>query len=473
MGDGRVGRLAAGAACALERYVSLDGGHDAANGFTNWAGAATGIQYAVDAADAGETVWVSNGTYAVGSTVKDSVANRVMVGKAVVVRSLDDDPARTLIRGEADVRPVWLANGAALIGFTLSNGVFASRAVNGCGLLGESTNTVVSNCVIVNNSGPAAHGGGAAYATLYDCRVSANSATNGGGLYRATAYRTLLAGNIASNLGGGAVGLVTTNYSLTDCTLSANTARDGGGAQALALYGCLVEYNTGRVSAGGVLESRLYDGTIQSNTAATGSGGGAYNCSVMRNCVLLGNTAGSATVGGGGFYGGGVLSNCQLIANSAYQGGGVYGSGTGLLKMFNCLIYKNTGSNAGGGVRYATLYHCTLSANSSGYGGGIRASTNINCISWGNSRKDEEVVNFYSCGLSYAGQGSTTSDPLFLESTNLRLQAESPCINTGTNLPDMDGAPDLDERRRPDRFSGRADMGCFEYLPAGALLTIQ
>jgi hypothetical protein len=42
-------------------YVSLNGINNPP--FTNWPDASTNIQWAVNAATAGETVWVSNGTY--------------------------------------------------------------------------------------------------------------------------------------------------------------------------------------------------------------------------------------------------------------------------------------------------------------------------------------------------------------------------------------------------------------------------
>jgi len=48
---------------AVTRYVSLTGTNDAANGYTNWVGAATNIQLAVNASTAGDMVLVTNGTY--------------------------------------------------------------------------------------------------------------------------------------------------------------------------------------------------------------------------------------------------------------------------------------------------------------------------------------------------------------------------------------------------------------------------
>jgi hypothetical protein len=37
----------------------------------------------------------------------------------------------------------------------------------------------------------------------------------------------------------------------------------------------------------------------------------------------------------------------------------------------------------------------------------------------------------------------------------------------------MAGAVDLDERSRIDRFSGKVDMGCYEYLPSGTAFTLR
>lgn len=54
---------------AVDRYVSLDGGH--VPPFTSWSDAATNIQDAIEAAVAGETVWVTNGTYDTGGKVGD------------------------------------------------------------------------------------------------------------------------------------------------------------------------------------------------------------------------------------------------------------------------------------------------------------------------------------------------------------------------------------------------------------------
>jgi hypothetical protein len=51
----------------IDRFVSLLGTHQAP--FTNWPGAATNIQAAIDAASAGDKVWVTNGIYSTGGKV--------------------------------------------------------------------------------------------------------------------------------------------------------------------------------------------------------------------------------------------------------------------------------------------------------------------------------------------------------------------------------------------------------------------
>ena len=80
----------------VDRFVSAAGGDDAANGYTNWAGAATTLQAAIDRCLPGDTVWVENGfvTDTGGRTNWPAGAvltNRVVIDKAVVVRSVSGD----------------------------------------------------------------------------------------------------------------------------------------------------------------------------------------------------------------------------------------------------------------------------------------------------------------------------------------------------------------------------------------------
>jgi len=149
---------------AAVRYVNVNSASPSSP-YTNWATAAVIIQDAIDAATDGDEVVVTNGVYQTGGRVADGATNRIAVTKPLTVRSVNG-PEVTVIRGNG-ARCAYLADGAMLAGFTLTNG---SQGVS-C----ASGDTVVSNCVIVGN-----HGGGGAYqGTLKGCLLKENSAFEG------------------------------------------------------------------------------------------------------------------------------------------------------------------------------------------------------------------------------------------------------------------------------------------------------
>jgi PKD repeat protein len=187
---------------------------------TNWAKAAHTIQEAVDAAQAGDTVLVTNGVYATGGWALDgTMTNRVTVNKALTLRSVNG-PEVTMIEGaqapggglgHGAVRGVYLTNGAVLCGFTLTNGAtgdFASsgallNGIDGGGVMCESL-SVLTNCILIGNS--AYFGGGVENGTLYNCALIGNSAVYGGGARSTTLNNCTLTGNSAFIAGGGTEG---------------------------------------------------------------------------------------------------------------------------------------------------------------------------------------------------------------------------------------------------------------------------
>ena len=196
--------------------------------YAGWDTAATNIQDAIDAANPGDEVLVTNGVYASGGKVMaGDLTNRVALDKAITVQSVNG-PWVTIIQGIWDslmtngpgaVRCAWLTNGASLIGFTLQGG--ATRTS------GDSINLM--------------SGGGAwcasSAAQVASCVVQSNSAAfRGGGSYQGSLNTCFLTHNYAPGLGGGG----TYNAFLENCTVTSNATF---GAYGGILTNCIVYFN--------------------------------------------------------------------------------------------------------------------------------------------------------------------------------------------------------------------------------------
>jgi len=423
---------------ALVRYVSVSNTAPVSP-FTNWLTAATNIQDAVDVANAGDFIVVSNGTYKTGGrVVYGALTNRVAVNKAVTVQSVNG-PAVTAIWGEKQFSPIpafaircaYLTNGATLVGFTLTNGCARTSGdaileQSGGGLWCESSSAIISNCIISGNLAQAEFGGGVFGGTLFDCTLTNDSASYGGGA--------------ASNM-------------LFNCTLTRNNSSAyknfncGGGAYGSALSNCLI---VGNQALGG-----------------PGFGGGAA-FGTLNNCVVSNNAAN---------YGGGVcrglVNNCLISSNWANNGGGAFSN-----FLSNCVLERNVAGADGGGAYYSTLVNCTVVSNITIFGtsGGILASVATNSIVYYNLAP-QFGPNFFNSAMNYcdttplpAGSGNITNEPVFVDLVNgdLHLQSNSPCINAGNNAY-VASATDLDGN--PRIVGGTVDMGAYEFQNPASVIS--
>ena len=190
----------------------------------------------MDAAAAGDEIVVTNGIYATGGrAVYGTMTNRVAVDKPLTLRSVNG-PQFTVIQGyqvpgttngDGAIRCVYLTNGASLSGFTLTNGATRAEAgdqltreSSGGGVWCESTNAMVSNCVLTGNSANDAAAGRIG-GTLNNCTLTGNSARHGGG---GACWRHAEQLHADRQLGyrlrrRGAYG------TLNNCTLTGNSAR--------------------------------------------------------------------------------------------------------------------------------------------------------------------------------------------------------------------------------------------------------
>ena len=289
--------------------------------YTNWLTAAAVIQDAVDAAQAGDEVVVTNGIYATGGRALVSyplMTNRVYVARAITLRSVNG-PEVTVIQGfqvpgttngNGAIRCVYQVDGATLSGFTLSNGGTRTNGVidfdrSGGGVL-QQVYAVVTNCVIRGNSA-FTYAGGVDFGVIKNCTIISNTAFYGGG----------------GTYGG----------DISNCRFVGNWAFREGGA--------------------------TWFGTIKNSLLVSNSsgweGGAAYQ-GTLSNCCLIGNMA-TTNAGLGNSAGGGAhyadLVNCTVVGNSAVYGGGVMGS-----RLRNCIVCYNGG---GGNHFWSAFTNCCTS----------------------------------------------------------------------------------------------------------------
>jgi hypothetical protein len=256
--------------------------------YTNWLTAANVIQDAVDAADPGDTVLVADGIYSAGGrALHGTLTNRVTIAKPITVLSVNG-PSATFIVGRGPIGPgavrcAYVTNGAALVGFTLTNGatrmyanVYSER--DGGGAYCEESGQL-QRCVIAGNE--ANQGGGGVYrGKLIDCKLAGNKAEIGGGAYVSDLKRCDLSHNRATYRGGGVYG-----STLNNCTVAGNSAREGGGASSCTFNGCVLAGNSASSNGGGALESTLIHCTVTGNSAY--AGGGAYSSSLWNSIIYF------------------------------------------------------------------------------------------------------------------------------------------------------------------------------------------
>jgi hypothetical protein len=236
-----------------------------------------------------------------------------------------------------------------------------------------------------------------------------------------------------------------------------------------------VEQNHSSASGGGILHR----------------GGSSYLAKLfITNCIIRGNEADGSNI----YAGGGAridapcrMTGCLIAGNKTTSLNGAGGglallSGTRMVEIENVTIVSNSAmeANTGGGlalspdvtactIRNTIIYNNTSVGNARsnvfvGFGSGV-IFTNC-CTAPLNNGTDQPITT---------NAGNIDLDPVFvnLEGGDYRLQSGSLCINAGANMPWMAGAVDLDERSRIDRFSGKVDMGCYEYLPSGTAFTLR
>ena len=454
-------------------YVSPTGGN--ISPFTSWANAATNIQDAVDIAMPGETIFVTNGVYQYGGALTPgfSQMNRVMIDKAVVVRSVNG-PEQTIIEGDyySLTRCVYMTNGAELSGFTLRYGNTTTNLnddffyeKSGGGVLLDHGG-LVSNCFIRYNTANVGWGGGSLCyvgGTIVNCDINDNSAVNAGGAH-CEAGGKINSSKIYNNNAGVYIGGVSCNNGgiVDGCIISNNTvidARTGGGF----------------CSGGGVFRNSIITkhSVLMTEFGIAGgldiAGGGTAEW-----CRITDNESREQGAGAYIEYGG-VMRHCFIKGNSSKEGGGVYAKENSFVE--NSFFCDNSGNMGGGLFLVGSAYNCTFNGNYASWrGGGVYCSgpgTMVNSLIYNNEAPEGTNVFLETPGTGVAycctaplisGAGNISTDPLLAGVYNPHIMSNSPCINSGLNSA-VPGNVDIDYEQRI--FGGTVDIGCDEFISVG------
>ncbi|MFH1011656.1 MAG: right-handed parallel beta-helix repeat-containing protein, partial [bacterium] len=358
------------------------------------------IQEAINAVADGDTIELTNGTFA-------GVGNRDIdyLGKVIVVRSQSGSPDSCIIDCNIDGRGFHFhsgeAAGSTLEGIKVTHGnaeygggiccenaspMIVSCSISDNGIWGEgsggggvyctnNSSPTFVNCTIDLNSVPATSGGGGIYcegsiASFTNCVILHNGAGDGGGVFcldsSPTFSNCVISGNVALYAGG--VSCDNSSAIFTDCTISGNTADaiagDGGGVACLG-------------PAAPIFTNCVLVGNSSSGWLGNGGGLSCVSCSVtLTNCTIADNWA---TESGGGVVCGAsspTFDNCTINGNSSHEGegGGVLCSNSAAT-FTNCTFIDNTAWQSGGAVycisSSPTFMKCTFGINSGSPGGGL------------------------------------------------------------------------------------------------------
>ncbi len=217
-------------------YVNLTSSNPVSP-YLSWQTAATNIQDAVDVALAGDVVLVSNGLYSSGSRLAHG-ATRLVVPANITVRSINGPYSASITGvgpiGAGAVRCVYLAAGAILEGFSITNGYTKNTTSidgYGGGVLMEN-GALIRNCIIADCQ--AYHLGGGIYAnggTIQSCLIINNRSAAGwvGGVHNGNLVNCTIVGNHANYDAGGTFGGTLRNCIVWGNTMGGNYANCQGG----------------------------------------------------------------------------------------------------------------------------------------------------------------------------------------------------------------------------------------------------
>jgi len=438
------------------------------------------IQYAIDQCLDGDEVWVKPGVFS-GPGNRDIN----LLGKAIVVRSEDDNPACCIIDcggNPADPHRGFILDSletatTILSGLTIRNGY----AEFGGGIyLGDpddqdaSVAPTIMNCILESNQVVFAGGGMYIYQgsspLVSNCLFRENSALDGGGIYlywysNAVFTSCVFERNTAIVNGGGITAMWEQFNSYVDCVFDENSAVKGGAY-------CNPAANSKR-RGDACLIARISDTFTNCEfTANTADHGGAcylddWSTMSFADCHFESNLA---TLSGGAIYDGyshNSYTGCIFAHNTAPTGGAMMITGddipfamTGVIITGSTFAFNSGTTGSAVAFTYANLWEIEIRSSVMAFGIGGEA---INITGPGTPLVSCTDI-FGNAGGDWTGNiaplagvdGNISVDPGFCQeqapADPYTLEAESPCA--AGNNPDCgqiggrpvgcDGMPSID-----------------------------
>ena len=416
---------------AQVRYVSPTGAGNMDG--SSWSDASADLQAMINAAAAGQEVWVAAGTYRPTTQINPNEPRSKSFVMKEGVGIYGGFVGTETQRSARD----WTANATTLSGDL--NGDDAPVTVDAAGRLVFANNNENGYNVVKNDQN------GLTAAAVLDGFIlrAGNSAFNssrGGGMYNNNAspsvVNCIFSNNQADIWGGGMYNEASSSPTVINCTFSGNRANlDGGGI-----------YNLNSLPT--VINCRFLGNQVN------GSGGGGYNNNssvVYTNCTFSGNRALE--------YGGGMqnavssssFTNCSFSGNRArFNGGAVGNFSTSNPAFTNCLIYNNqeASSTTTSGASVADL---------SGSSSTFTYSLVQNITSSANNNLDGSLDPLFVTPVAPATAPTTAG--------NLRLQSSSPAIDAGNNMVNvvaLDLAGNIRITDGNNDSSADIDLGAYE-----------
>ncbi|HEY3266528.1 MAG TPA: choice-of-anchor Q domain-containing protein [Armatimonadota bacterium] len=431
-----------------------------------WATAYGSVQAAINAAAAGDEVWVAAGSF--NESIRIPARKPVSLyggfsGTESERSARSVGSSATTIAGAGGSTIVIHANGVTVDGFTITGGVGGGQAiwqypdysmeVIGSGIAVDGNNATIAHCLITSNTA----GGWWMLETTY----TPGGLGCGGGLAIYGSYATIQDNTIRGNSALGYTGMV---------SLGTEPWWYGGGAGG----GILLKGNDALVQHNVIVGNLL---PAYGDSGCTKVGGGiavyAQRAVIRHNLIADHHLTAYSTQ---------FIRGSYSEKNGSATGAGIYGPGETTRIIGNIIVRNSVDANAtaqGGGVYGGVLIGNTIVDNAAtlegaaGVGGGAYTSdlcsSNLFAFNQGSSGVSGYNNLFFGQDSSGVGQnGNITGDPLFANRAggDYNLLPGSPAIDAGEDSAFPFG--DTDYEGRPRTLGGHADIGALEApLPGG------